>query len=149
MDWSQILTTSGVLGALGIAAAAYFKARPHMKLAELQSEAALWKRIAALEAKAEQQDLRLAQEREMCDERINRIEARHSEDVTELKNEIQTLRHDRNNVRQALNAMFVMLKQDECDVPQVVAAIEDMLTRGDEVIAVEKATMASLRRDGQ
>lgn len=134
MDWLQWLTASGAVGAMGLALATYLKTRPAMKIAEVQGEQALWARIAALEAQQET-------ERKSCDERIERIEQRHTEDVGKLEREMRVLRHDRNNVRQALNAMFVMLKREGADVATVVADIEDMLKRGDEVIAIEKGVM--------
>lgn len=134
MDWLQWLTASGAVGAMGLALATYLKTRPAMKIAELQGEQALWAEIATMRAE-------LTTERKSCDERIERMEQRHAEDNAKLDRELRVLRHDRNNVRQALNAMFVMLKREGADVPEIVAAVEEMLKRGDEVIAIEKGAM--------
>lgn len=140
-EWLQwVGTVGGVLG-LGTALATWLRTRPKMKEVELKGEDALWARIAKLEAAGEAQSAELKRERELCDERIGRIEARHADDVGKLEREVRVLRHDRNNVRQALNAMFVMLKREDADVPAIVADIEEMLERGDKVIAVEKGAM--------
>lgn len=140
-EWLQWFTAiAGVLG-FGTALATWIRTRPKMKEVELKGEDALWSRIAKLEAANEAQSAEVKRERELCDERIARIEARHAEDVGKLEKEVRVLRHDRNNVRQALNAMFMMLKREGADVPAIVADIEDMLARGDQVIAVEKGAM--------
>lgn len=157
MDWTQILASVLGGGGLALALATWLRTRPAMRLAHAQSamtmteaavqaDKALWERIAALEERAEQQETRLIEERRQCDERIERIEERHTKDVDELKGEVRSLRHDRNNVRQALYSMFVMLKQPDADVPKVIEAIETMLTRGEEVIAVETAGGKRRRR---
>lgn len=145
MDWLLILIPTIASGIFGGAVATWLRTRPRMKEVELQGEAQLWTRIAALEARAELQDTRLQQEREQCDERIARIEQRHDAEMVELKGQVQVLRHDRNNLRQCFNAMIAMLKQEGADVAQVVASIEEMLAHGDKVIAVEKGSM---RRPG-
>lgn len=135
--WSQlllVLVPAVASGIFGGAVATWLRTRPKLKEIELQGEAALWTRIAALEASQES-------ERKTCDERIERIESRHAEDVGKLEREVRVLRHDRNNVRQALNAMFVMLKREDANVPAIVADIEDMLERGDKVIALEKGAL--------
>jgi hypothetical protein len=137
-DWLEWLMVPGVAGALALALAAYLKTRPAMKEAQVHGEAALWAEIGALRAE-------LKRERELCDERIGRMEERHAAEFGAVNAEVQVLRHDRNNVRQALNAMFAMLKQEGFDVAHVVAAIEDMLKNGDEVIAIEKAAMPALK----
>lgn len=135
----QSVSPYGAIAALGIAIATWVRTRPAMKAAQVQGEAALWKRIEALEVENRK-------DREACEERIVRIETRHETDQREMKAEIRVLRHDRNNVRQALNAMFVMLRREGADVPQIVAAVEDLLKKGDEVIAVEKAAITTGRQ---
>lgn len=132
--WLQWLTPAGILGAVAIAVAAYFKQRPPMKLAELQGEAQLWAEIGSLRDE-------LKRERELCDERIDRIEKRHEQAVAELNGQILVFRHERNNLRACFNAMIAMLKQEGADISRVVATIEDMMARGDEVVAKEKAAL--------
>jgi hypothetical protein len=51
MDWSQILTASGAIGALGLALATWLRTRPAMKLAQAQADGPLWARIEKLEAR--------------------------------------------------------------------------------------------------
>lgn len=136
MDWLQLLTAGGAFTALGVAVATWLRSRPAMKLAEVQGEAALWTEIHKL-----QEDARRSSTD--CEERLERMEKRHKADKAELEGEISLLRHERNNVRQALNAMFSMLKRDGADVVQVIAAIEEMLERGDKVIATEKAALVT------
>lgn len=138
MDWLQWLTSGGVVAAIAVAVAAWLKTRPAMKEAELHGEAALWTEIAALRKE-------VTRERELCEERITRIEERHSAEQAVVYAELQVLRHDRNNVRQALNAMFAMLKRDGADVVEVVAAIEEMLRNGDDAIAAERAAIPALK----
>lgn len=142
--WLQVLlvlvpaVASGIFGG---AVATWLRTRPAMKEAELKGEAALWIEIRDLKKEGLTLRHELARERDACDERIERIEKRHESDLEKMSAEVRILRHDRNNVRQALNAMFAMLKRDGADVVEVVAAIEEMLRRGDEVIAVEKGAL--------
>ena len=138
MDWLQILIPTIISSVFAGALATWLRMRPRMKEVELQGEQALWTEIASLRSD-------LKRERELCDERITRIEERHATEMATVNAEVQVLRHDRNNVRQALNAMFAMLKQEGADVVRVVAAIEDMLKQGDEVIAVEKAAIPMIK----
>ncbi len=139
MDWLQWLTASGAVGALGAALATFLRTRPAMKTAQVQGEAALWTRIAALETAQER-------ERNTYEERIDRIERRYEADIKELKGEIQVLRHDRNNVRQGLNALLAMIKRiDNPELSDIAAAIEDMVARGDVAIATEKAALLSTK----
>lgn len=136
MDWLQWITASGAVGALGVALATYLKTRPAMKAAQVQGEAALWARIEKVEAAA-------ATERNNCDERIARLEDRHSAAIsdlrTELSGDVQILRHDRNNVMTALNYLLTRIKKiDHPELRDIAAEAEEMLARGAELIAIEK-----------
>lgn len=135
MEWVQFFVAAVASGIFGGALATYLRTRPQMRAVELQGEDKLWAEIATLRGE-------LKAEREECDKRIERIEERADAAVKELKAQIQVLRHDRNNTRQALNAMFAMLKQEGAEVSNVIATIETMLKDGDEVIALEKAAIA-------
>lgn len=139
MDVLQILTTTGAVSALGVALASYLKTRPAMKTAEVQGEAALWAQIAELRKEAKQ-------EREQCDDRIARLEDRHAAAISELRAEItaevMVIRHDRNNVKQALNYILIRIKAIENpDLQALAAEAEAMLARGEETIALEKGAM--------
>lgn len=136
MEWLQWLTASGALGALGVAFATYLKTRPAMKAAAIQGEAALWLRIEKLETGAEA-------ERKSCDDRLARLEERHAAAIAEvrreLSGEVQVLRHDRNNIKMAMNYLLTSIKKiDHPALRDIAAEAEAMLARGDELIALEK-----------
>lgn len=135
MDWLQLLTATGAVGALGTALATYIKTRPAMKTAEIQGEAALWARIAILDAKMEASDERARLTAEECEKRIDKLEA-----------EKAILRHERNNLRAGFNAFLALTKRlDIPELRQVAETVEDMVTRGDQAIAVEKAAVSALK----
>lgn len=148
MDWAQWLPSVGAVGALALALAAWLRARPAMRLADLQGEAKLWERIVALETKAEEQDKRLLAERQQCDERIARVEERHDEAMAGVDAKIRILRHERNNLRQSINALFARLKRNPEEVAEAIEMAEAMLARGDETIAVEKGGPRGKARTG-
>jgi len=137
-----VRTTAGVAGIWVLVAAVIvvaIKAWPLLRKMQLEADGSLrtdlLARIAALETANEK-------DRAACEERIERSEARYEEALREMKEEIKWLRHERNNMRAGFNAMLSMLKRPGADVPTIIAAVEEMVTRGDEVIAVEKAAMA-------
>jgi len=148
MDWAQILTSTGSIGAVAMAAAAWIKTRPALITAETQSEVAikevelkgedaLWRRVVALEDKLEA-------ERSECDERIGRMEERHGKDIREIRGQVQILRHERNNIRMALIGLFAAIKRtDDDEMKRIVVLVEEMFERGDRTIAVEKAEMTA------
>lgn len=128
MDLAQWITTGGSLAAVAGVIATYIKVQPQMKLAQTQADGPLWARIAALEQ-------RLEDERDSCDERIAGLEA-----------QVQVMRHERNNEQQGRAALFAMLRQiDHPEIPKIVATVEDMIARGEQVIATEKAAIPGLK----
>lgn len=140
-EWLQWVTSGGAVGALCMAFATYIKTRPAMKKIELEGEAALWARIERLEAEAKA-------ERQSCDERIQRLEDRHTEALEtlrrELAGEVQILRHDRNNIKSAMNYLLISIKKiDHPELQDIAAEAEAMLARGDELIAIERGAMKS------
>jgi hypothetical protein len=146
MDWIQWVTSGGALGALGLALATYLRTRPAMRSEELKGEEALWREINNLRSEAKS-------DRQACEERVERMQERHNRAIDEMKAEhqeslglleaeIRVLRHDRNNLRAGFNAMLAMLKRPDANVPEVIAAVEEMVARGDEVIAIERTAIA-------
>jgi hypothetical protein len=136
MDWVQMLTAGGAIGAFGTAIATWVRTRPAMKLAEIQGEAALWARIEKVEAAAEA-------ERKSCDERIGRLEERHAAAIAEVRKEltgeVQILRHERNNIKQAMTFLLTSIRKIDHPALQAIATeAEEMLKRGDQLIALEK-----------
>lgn len=136
MEWWQWLAASGAMGVLGGAITTYIKNRPAMKKVELEGEAALWAEVRLLKDEA-------AKERTNCDERITRLEDRHASALSELRTEmagdVAILRHDRNNVMQALNYLLTRIKKiDHPELRDIAAEAEEMLARGQELIALEK-----------
>lgn len=141
MDWLQWLTASGAVGALGVALATYLRTRPAMKAAEIQGEAALWARIEKLESGLET-------ERKSCDERISRLEERHTSAIfdvrKELSGEVSILRHERNNIKMAMTFLITSVRKiDHPELQAIATETEEMLKRGDELIALEKGAQKS------
>lgn len=145
MDLFRWLISAGALSAFSLALAAFIRTRPAMKTAMLKGEDALWHRIEIIEAKAEA-------DRVACEQRVERMQERHTAEIEAIKNEhadsmllmeaeIRVLRHDRNNLRSGFNAMLAMLKRPDANVPQVIAAVEEMVSKGDEVLAIERAAL--------
>lgn len=140
MDWGQLLLASGIASAPALALVAWLKTRPQMKLAEVQGEAALWVRIKELETKIELSDA-------ACEERLARVEKRHETDVTELKAEVRSLRHDRNNVRQGFNYMVMRLKRHaDPELRQIAEDAEEMVATGDKAIALERGAIPAVKQ---
>lgn len=139
MEWLQAITAGGALSALALAVAAYVKTRPAMKQAVVQGEAALWTEVHTLRAE-------LKREREECDRRIDRIEERHSKEMADLKGEMSVQRHDRNNIKQALNFVIIsMRRMDNEDLRQIAEAAEEMMRKGEETVALEKGALRGAR----
>lgn len=142
MELLQWLITGGAMGALGLSIATYLKTRPVMKEAELKGEDALWAEIRALRARAEAMTAEAKADRLACEERVERIETRYLAEIEGLHAEIRVLRHDRNNLHAGFTAMLAMLKRPDANVPQVIAAVEEMVAKGSELVAIERAALA-------
>jgi hypothetical protein len=139
MEWLQLATAGGAFGALGLAAAAFLKTRPAMKQAQIQGEAALWAEVHTLRAE-------LKREREECDKRIDRIEERHLREIADLKGELSVQRHDRNNIKQAFNFVIIsMRRMNNEELSGIAEAAEEMMHKGDEVVAKEKGALRGAR----
>ncbi len=136
MDWLQWLTTGSAFAALGGALATWLKTRPAMAKVELEGEAALWTRIATLEGE-------IKRERDLCEERISRLDERNAEALGEMKGALRVLRHERNNINAGFNALLTMIKRlDNPELSEIAATVEEMVAKGAEEIAVEKAALS-------
>ncbi len=146
-------TTAGVAGIWVLVAAVIMvaiKAWPVLRKMQLEADGSLRSdllaRISALEAKVELSDQRVLDERMQCDERIERLEARYEVALDEVKGEVQVLRHDRNNMRQGVNFLLVSIRRlDNPELSSIAEAAEQMIARGEELIAVEKGAMKGKR----
>lgn len=143
-------------GAYGIwllvvmAAITAIKGWPKLKELQLGADgslrADLLARIAAVEAEAKSERENARRITQECDARIDRLVTRHDEAIDELKAEIRVMRHDRNNVRAGFNALLAMIKRiDNPDLSGIAEAVEDMVARGDQPIAIEKAALSGLK----
>lgn len=90
MDLAQILTTSGAVGAFGLAFGTYWRVRPAMKKVQIEGESALWAEINKLraEARAEQEKYGLR--------------------IAEMEATIADLRHDLANETASLDAFLLL-----------------------------------------
>lgn len=156
IDLFRALGTGGIFMALGGAIVAWLRTRAPVLLAQTERERSAadsnftfrsqdLSRIAVLENKVDDQNIRIEREREECDKRIERLQERHSAELGELKVEFQMLRHDRNNMEACFLAMVTMLKREGANVPEVVALVEEMMERGKKALALEKGAMAGGR----
>lgn len=137
--WLQWLTSGAAVTALGATLATYLKTRPAMKAAQLQGEQALWARVNELETKLDARD-------DECERRIERMTERADAAMAEMKAEVQVLRHDRNNVRAGFNALLAMIKRlDNAELSSIAGAVEEMVSRGDQAIAIEKAAIPMMK----
>lgn len=114
-----------------------------MKAEQLRGENALWARITALEAHAS------ATEKE-CEERIERNTKRYDAKIDDLvakfEAQISIFRHERNNLRAGFNALISLIKRvDDPKLSSIAEVVEDMVARGDQPIAIEKAAFAGLK----
>lgn len=116
MDWLQVLTASGAVGALGVALAAYFKTRPAMKLAEVQGEAALWTRITELERRTSELEKLLARE-----------QSRNGD-----------LEHDLANETASLDAFLLLAERDPKKVMEQIPTIREMRRQHKERVAIKR-----------
>lgn len=131
MDWLQLLTASGAVGAIGIAIATWIRVRPQMKKAEIEGEAALWVRIKELEARLD-----------ASSERHERQEERHAGEMSGLKAELRLIRHDRNNLKMAVTFMVTRIKDvEDPEMRNIAAQAEEMMLRGEQILAAERGAM--------
>jgi hypothetical protein len=136
-DWLPLLVPTVASGIFGGAVATWLRTRPAMAKVELEGAAALWAELRTLREE-------LGRERELCDERIGRIEARNERDRGEMKGALRVLRHERNNISQGFNALLTMIKRlDNPQLSGIAATVEEMVAKGAEQIAVEKAALSN------
>jgi hypothetical protein len=147
--WAAKQLSLPALAMVGLLSAfvAVVRVWPQWRKVQADSDASLrgdlMDRIKALETANER-------DREACEERVNRVEERAEARLeaieTRLEAEVQILRHERNNVRQALNMLFARIKRlDYPELSEIVAEVEDMIVRGDQTIAVEKAAIPAVK----
>lgn len=125
------------------------RASAEMKRVDLDERQQLWARITALEAAQEKHAGELERERDDCERRIERIEVRSDAALAELRAEMRVVRHDRNNLQQAFNSLLMLIKRmDHPDLQGAAQMVEEMLTRGEQAVALERgaAAGASTRR---
>lgn len=120
MDWLQFITTSGALGALGLALATYLKTRPAMKLATLKGEEGLWARIATLERAQEV-------EREECRTKIATLEAK-----------VADLQHDLTNETMSFDAFLMLAESNPEKVLEQIPRIKEMRAAHKERMAIKR-----------
>lgn len=103
-------------------------------------------RIAAVEAEAKAERENARRVAEDCDQRIDRIVERHDKAMDEMKAEIRVMRHDRNNVKAGFNALLAMIKRlDNPDLSTIAETVEEMVSRGDQAVAIEKANLPGMK----
>lgn len=152
INTAQNLTLPALAGsAFLLGLVAFIRVLPQLRRVQMENDAGLrgdlLARIAALETANER-------DREACEERVARVEERAEIRLAaveaRLEGEVQILRHERNNVRQAINMLFSRIKRlNYPELQEIVAEVEEMLSRGDEVIAVEKAALPSVRANAR
>lgn len=137
-DWAQWALALLGAGGVGGVITTLIKTRPAMRTVELQGEGALWARIASLEARLEASDERARLAAEDCEKRIDKIEA-----------EKAVLRHERNNLKAGFNAFLALTKRlDNPELSAIAETVEDMVTRGDQAIAIERGVTQTMKGDG-
>lgn len=150
-EWFLQWFPAGVaVTAAGTVLVALVKTWPAMKKVELEGEAALWAEIRLMRNEAKQAkiacDEQIARLEKSHDERIERLTARYEAALGKAEAETQIARHERTNMRGALNAFFVMIKRiDNPELASIAEAVEDMITRGDQAIAIEKSLLPELK----
>ena len=98
----------------------------------------LMRMIGELGGKLDAAERRHDEQTKECDERIRRMEERHSAQITAVTADIKTFRHERNNFRQGFNYLIMRIKaHGDPSLAQIAAEAEGMIARGDELIAIE------------
>jgi Rad3-related DNA helicase len=135
MDWLQILIPTIASGIFGGAFATWLKTRPQMAKVELEGEAALWGQISELRNEVKR-------ERDLCEERISRIDERNDAALSKMEATLGIIRHERNNASAGFNALLTKIKRlDNPELSAIAEEVEEMVRRGDELIAVEKVAL--------
>lgn len=134
-DWLQYVISGSTVTAAAAMAATYIRTRPKMRTVELQGEAALWAEIRIMRGEAERS-------KEECDERIERLTARYDAAVVKAEAEARVARHERNNLKQAINFLFASIRRmNNTELSSIAEQAEEMITRGEQMIAIEKGQL--------
>jgi hypothetical protein len=167
ISWEAILqggTIAGVASAIAMAVVAMVRVRPSTIRAQTERDSSLRHDLIQLynDVRTELGVERAARETEqkLCAERIDRVEQRCAQEINGLKEahnasqklaaaQVQVIRHERNNLRAAFNAMIILLKRHPERIQEAIEAAEETLQRGDAVIAKEKAAIPLLKGEDE
>lgn len=148
MDWETLLqgaTATGAFGAMGLAAATWFRTRPAMVKAEADRDTSMLDRalmrIDQLEARDAVKEARISGlEQQILDERAIRMSERDK-----CEADLRILRHELANEIQAADAFLMLTERDPAKLQQNIAQIKEYREKKRAEIALEKGAMLGSR----